>query len=426
MRGILAALLLAAAAQPAAPQFDPASPVDVATLMLARVRLAANREFQRLPNCTCTMNVERSRRVAGRGRFEFVDNLRLEVALVDGKEVYSWPGARQFDDRELVDIVGGGAIGSGEFAGHARNVILSGSTRLEYKGEEDLAGRQVHRFDYLVPMADSRYIMRIGQVTAAVGYRGSFWADVGTFQLRRLLVEVFDVPPQIPLERGSIQIDYEKRTISSGEFLLPDASESSLTTRGGLETRNRTTYTSCRLYSGESSLIFDEPEEEETPEPTPAPVIDWVLPKDLKVTLRPTAAQPAEKLAIGDTIEFTVWRDAAQRREVWLPRGALVRMRVTYLRCVEAPISGCVLGLHPDTFETGNKSGRFVAEREEPPLTSMIAAMGPATRSMTLSLRLADASTAEGSSLLIFRGRQLNANFQTVWRTLEVPGAQDP
>lgn len=426
MRGTLAAFLIAAAVQPLTAQFDPASPLDVATLMLARTRLAANREFQRLPNCTCTMNVERSRRVAGRGRFEFVDNLRLEVALVDGKEVYSWPGARQFEDRELVDIVAGGAIGSGEFAGHARNVVLSGSTRLEYKGEEELGARQVHRFDYLVPMADSRYIMRIGQVTAAVGYRGSFWADVGTFQLRRLLVEVFEVPPQIPLERGSIQIDYEKRAIGGGEFLLPDASESSLTTRGGLETRNRTTYTNCRLYTGESSLIFDEPEEEEAPAPAPAPVIHWVLPKDLKVTLRPTVAQSAEKLAIGDTIEFTVWRDATQRREVWLPKGALVRMRVTNLRCVETPLSGCVLALLPDSFEAGNKSGRFAASQEEPPLSSMLTAMGPATRSMTLSLRLAEVRATEGSSLLIFRGHTLNPNFQTVWRTLEVSGAQDP
>lgn len=426
MRWMAAGLLLAVAgAAPGQAQFDPKAPLDVATLMLARVRLAADLEFRRLPNCTCTMNVERSRRVGGRGRFELLDQLRLEVALVDGREAYSWPGARQFSDRELVDIVGGGAIGSGEFAGHARNVVLGGNVQLKYQGEEELAGRKVHRFDYEVPMAQSRYMMRVGRETEAVGYRGSFWADAGTFQLRRLLVEIFEAPLNIPLEQGVIRIDYEKREVGGQMVLLPEASESGMVTRGGLETRNRTTYTGCRLYTGESSLVFDEPEEEEEAA-APARVVEWELPKGLKVTLRLGGGMRMETLAVGDEVEWEVAKDAQQNREIWLAKGAKVKMRVALQRCAETPVTACVLGVIPERFEWGNRAGEMRAEMEEPALETMLRILGQAARGVGVALQLKKEQIPEGASLLLFRGRQLNPNFQTVWRTLEVPGAQDP
>jgi hypothetical protein len=425
MRGFVLLLWLWAGMEPAAAQFDPKAPVDPAVIVLARVRLAATREFNQLPNCTCTMTVERSRRMAKRGRFELVDQLRLEVALVNGKEVYSWPGAERFEDRELVDIVRGGAIGSGEFAGHARNVLLSGSVRLDYRGEEELAGRPVYRFDYEVPMPDSRFTMRMGAVSAPVGYRGSFWADRENHQLRRLYLEIYEIPPELALGGGSVRIDYERRRLGESQFLLPAEAETTLTTVDGSESRNRTTYSNCRQYSGESSLVFEDPEElDETP--APAPVIDWKLPKDLRVTMRLAAELQAAKTAIGDTVEFTVWRDAAQRREVWLEKGARVRMRVAYLRCVDSPTAACALGLRPEAFEAGNKHGRFAALMEEPSMTAMLMQAGPRGVGQAMSIRLSRDTIPEGASLIVFSGRRLASGYQTVWRTLEVAGEKVP
>lgn len=425
MRALVLLLWLWAGMQPAGAQFDPKAPADPAVILLARIRLAATREFNQLPNCTCTMTVERSRRVGKRGRYELIDQLRLEVALVEGKEAYSWPGAQRFEDRELIDIVRGGAIGSGEFAGHARNVLLSGSTRLNYQGEEDLAGRPAHRFDFEVPMSESRFTMRMGQVSAAVGYRGSFWADRDTHQLRRLFLAMHEIPPQLSLDHGTVRIDYERRRLGENYFLLPAEAETSMTTDDGTESRNRTTYANCRQYSGESSLIFEEPEET-TPAAAAAPVIDWKLPKDLRVTLRLIADLHAQKTAVGDTVEFTVWRDAMQRRESWLAKGARVRMRVTYLRCVDSPLPACALALRPESFEDGNKHGAFTAGMEEPALTSMLAQTGPRSTNQGLILRLRGDSIPAGSSLIVFSGRRLASGYQTVWRTLEGSGVKDP
>jgi hypothetical protein len=154
--------------------------------------------------------------------------------------------------------------------------------------------------------------------------------------------------------------------------------------------------------------------------------VDWVLPKDLKVTLRTKAAVRMETLAVGDTVEMVVWQSAEQNRAVWLEKGAKVKMRVAIQRCAEAPVTACVLGLIPEGFEWGNKAGVFRAGMEEPAMETMLRILGQAARGVGVALQLKKDQIPEGGSLLVFRGRQLNPNFQTVWRTLEVPGAQDP
>jgi hypothetical protein len=65
-------------------------------LLLARVKTHMGQVLSRLPNYTCLETIERSRRRASGKRFELVDALHLEVAFVDGKELFSWPGERSF------------------------------------------------------------------------------------------------------------------------------------------------------------------------------------------------------------------------------------------------------------------------------------------------------------------------------------------
>ena len=70
-------------AQDLAPARQPLSP-DV--LLLARIKAKAVENLQRLPNYTCTQTIERSRRGAKARKFEPLDTLRLEVALVEGRQ----------------------------------------------------------------------------------------------------------------------------------------------------------------------------------------------------------------------------------------------------------------------------------------------------------------------------------------------------
>ena len=117
----LVALLVAAlgAAQPLTPEI----------ILLGRTRYHMVETLRRIPNYTCLETIERSVRAPKSRRATLVDALRLEVAVVDGKELFSWPGERQFKERDLRELAPGGAIGNGNFALHAKSVFGGNAVR---------------------------------------------------------------------------------------------------------------------------------------------------------------------------------------------------------------------------------------------------------------------------------------------------------
>src|ERR1700751_5833663 len=108
--------------------------------LLSHIREKMTGILLRQPNYTCTETVERTRQAAGsRSRIE--DTLRLEVALVDGKEMFAWPGSKQFEDNDLSDLVSTGMFGNGNFAIYARILFLSNVATFQDQGETQLDGR---------------------------------------------------------------------------------------------------------------------------------------------------------------------------------------------------------------------------------------------------------------------------------------------
>src|SRR5438477_6687873 len=82
---------------------------------LPRIRAQMAELLRGQPNYTCTETIERTRQTpANRAKVE--DTLRLEVALVDGKEMFAWPGSKQFEDRDLSELISTGMFGNGNFA----------------------------------------------------------------------------------------------------------------------------------------------------------------------------------------------------------------------------------------------------------------------------------------------------------------------
>ena len=61
-------------------------------LLLARIKVKMAENLKGLPNYTCLQTIERSTRDAGNRRYRPLDTVRVEVALVDGKELFAWPG----------------------------------------------------------------------------------------------------------------------------------------------------------------------------------------------------------------------------------------------------------------------------------------------------------------------------------------------
>jgi hypothetical protein len=307
---------------------------EIATLSKIKRRMVEN--LARQPNYTCIQQVERSHRRLPRGRYELLDLVRIEVALVEGKEMFAWPGSRRFEEMDLGSMVAGGAIGTGNFATHARAVFQTNAPRFRYVGTADLNGQQTERYDFVVPFISSGYTIRVKERQATVGYHGSFWADVDTHELVRLEVTADDIPPSLGVVSANDAMDYGRVRIGASEFLLPRASELVMTDIYGNESRNRTTFNSCKQYSGESVLVFaDVPDEEPAEESAPALVEtakeEVELPANLSFDVKLLTEIDSASAAVGDPVSATLDDAIKVKRRVVVPKGATLSGRILRL-----------------------------------------------------------------------------------------------
>jgi hypothetical protein len=258
-----------------------------------------------------------------------MDVVRLEVALVNGKELFAWPGERNFQDREVSDMVTGGAIGNGNFALHAKSIFQGEAASFAYRGREEVNGRAAVRYDYEVPRDRSGLWLRVGEARGIAGYRGSFWADAESLDLIRLEVRTTVIPPNVPLAGSRSAMEYERVAIGDHDYLLPGSSELALMDLNGNESRNRVQLMNCRQYTGESILTFGEaPAAAAMPESAR----EFEVPEHIELEVLFEEGLRLEGAAVGDRVEGIVAREGRLRRMLVIPKRAQVVGRVTLVR----------------------------------------------------------------------------------------------
>ena len=350
---------------------------DAANIRIARIRAHMADNLQRLPNYTCTQTIERSMRPARSRRFQLLDTLRLEVALVEGKELFAWPGSGKFDDRELSEIVGSGASGNGNFGLHARSIFLGREAQFQYAGEVDLEDRRVYQYVYRVPMLRSGFKLRSGKAEGIAGYHGRFEAETDTLDVVSLDVLAGDeIPPHVPIRAAFTKMRYRRMTIGSGNFLLPESSELAITGLNGDESRNVVELSGCKQYGTESVISFADPPPEETtpatapflPSAGPVPQVGE-LPAGLGFEASLDTALSFPGAAIGDLVEGHLISDARKKGAVMIPKGTLVRGRLlafSYLANARVQTLGITIRLHEIDLPGGRAEVRGVVERLGP------------------------------------------------------------
>jgi hypothetical protein len=393
-------------------------------MLLARARYHMGQTLNRMPNYTCTQTIERVERRAPSKRIQMVDMLRLEVALVNGRELYKWPGSGSFKEVDLRDMIPTGAVGTGQFAGYAQSVFLAGVARYTYMGEESRNGRLQSRWDYVVPQNLSGFNLKVGDREAIVGFHGSFWIDSETVDLKRLEVFADDIPPHLELRDAITRVEYERSHIGTGDFLLPSMSEMELVDLRGGASINRARFAGCRQYTGQSTISFDDPEEEK-PSAVPLRTVSAPAGVTLDSILETKITDKAS--AIGDSVTVVLAKDAKLGREVIAPKGAVGHGRITFLRKQDMNrYTGYMVGLELTHFEFGNTHLRVAATLENVPGVSM----GPGARAGAAMQVLRQASPTtylpagehlpgnvlfrQGYSLVLDRGTRM------YWRTVKV------
>lgn len=311
-----------------AASFAAAQDLAPEVLLLQRVRIKAAQNLTRLPNYTCLQTIERSLRPGPKKKPQIVDTVRLEVALVNGKELFAWPGSRRFQDTEIRKLVVSGAIGTGSFAGLAKSVFQTRGPQFHYVGLEERNGRMCHRWDYVVPQLSSGYRLRVGDQEAVVGYHGSFWIDPESLDLRRLEAFADNIPPRLQLAAAAEAIEYARVRIHEESFLLPSLAEMQLTGEDGVANLNRTTFGSCRQYAGASTLLFDDPDQDLQPL---AAQRAFEVPPGIRLDVQLETPVPLATSAVGDPISAVLRKPVKLMDGIVAPKGAVLRGRVTHV-----------------------------------------------------------------------------------------------
>jgi len=237
------ATLLVAVALPLGAQ-DPAASDLLNTALLNQVRAHMVETLAQQPNYTCLETVERSTRSGRDKDFLVEDLLRLEVALVGGKEMFAWPGSKQFEDTDMRNFVPTGMFGSGDFGLYAHTVFSGRFNRFQFQGQMQVGENVTMRYSFQVPVEEGMRIST-GDRIALASYHGSFYAQVGTLDVLRLEVQADELPKSLDLRDVTDTMEYARVKIGNGDFLLPSAAEVVMVDSHGDASRNRIRFSAC-------------------------------------------------------------------------------------------------------------------------------------------------------------------------------------
>jgi hypothetical protein len=231
--------------------------------LLARVKEHGRATFAHIPDYACQETVDRYRLSRS---INPTDTLRLEVAVVGGKELFARKGATRFEIDDPAAFVTAGLIGSGDFSATPLNLFVHDAGWITAPSEAGLSDRKPLRFEFEVPAQSEAYYVQVRGVKTTVGVRGAFWVDPQSLDLLRIEQHDVDLPPDLNVRDIATKIAYARTRIGSSNPLLPHSSEVVVIDSSGRWQRNAIEFSGCREYHSESVVHF----EGVVPEPPPA------------------------------------------------------------------------------------------------------------------------------------------------------------
>jgi hypothetical protein len=185
--------------------------------------------------------------------------------------------------------------------------------------------------------------------------------DAETLDLIRLEVHVDNIPPTLDLAEASDTMEYRRAQIGDSDFLLPQSSELVMIDLAGNANRNRTQFTGCRQYAGESKLSFVESAPAVEPLAPPVkPIIS--LPAGLTVEIRLQTPIQSGRSATGDPVTALVAHDVRRDGDIVVPKGAVLAGRITRLEKRKGLDDYYIVGLDFSSIEFDEGRGDFRAK----------------------------------------------------------------
>lgn len=307
---------------------------------------------------------------AGRERqLESTDRVRLEVTVSQSQELHSWPGATGFDTRDVDELIRDGPVSTGSFGGYLASIFGHPGVTFHYNGERAAGGHTVLEYGYRVPLDASRLEVKVAGAWLRAAYEGEFWLDPQSTDLQRLTIRTTVLPPEAAFCEADTTLDYQLLHLGTGDVLLPRQSQLEIVNKSGRETRNDTTFASCREYQAESELVFDLPADAKS---TVAPRADrgrLVMPIGLPVTLALESPINTDSAATGDPVSAKVVKPVRRpgSNEDLIPAGAVVRGRVRRVEYHLFPKPHYLIAIAFNRVEVHGVVSPFAARSEADP-----------------------------------------------------------
>lgn len=302
-----------------------------------------------------------------RPKLTVTDRLRLDVAIANSNEIYSWVGESRFDNRDLFQMVRDGAVQTGSFSGFLGSIFARDAASFSYNGDITVDGRPLVEFGYEVPPEKSNYIFgnRIEHVTS--GFGGTFLVDPKTFDLVRLVVRTSGLSPEVGACQATTTLDYGRVRLNDSNFLLPSEAQLEIVNIDGSEIHNRTVYSACHEFLGESTLSFGEPPPSpDAPAGDKAPATAILsLPAGLTFKLQFTQPIDAAVAAAGDKIGAKLTsaiRDTSSN-QILVPEGSSVTARIVRLEHFAGPPSSLTIAVKLESVGVGGTPRPLLASK---------------------------------------------------------------
>ena len=328
----------------------------------AQQRMAEN--IKRLPNYTCLESIERSVRLPDKDKLLFRDRIHLDVAFIGDNEMFAWPGSGHFEAGLFSELpLRTGAIATGGFGGWIGNLFGSTAPAFTYAGACTVEDRSGSRYNFHVPLRFSTHTIIVGDRQANTAYSGFICVDPDALDI--MMLEIHDEEISVPVAASSEAIRYGRSRVGSGEFLLPQSDELTITDLEGGENRTLTRFTDCRQYTSRSSISFDT-EHEAVPDPQQK-AEEFELPAGISLDMKLETPITFEASVVGDLITARLNRPI-HASGVAVPKGAMVSGRIRALEQYYEPKKYFMVSLEFNSLTSGGKRALFCARLVGPRL----------------------------------------------------------
>lgn len=322
-------------------------------VLFTRARTQVIDNLRRFPRYVCVRTIVRSQyelprsgsscaaAISNTGRYSaervlrWRDRLRLDVAVGEKGEMYSWAGASKFESGDITDVVSRGATGDGEFGSFLTGVFGGDAEHFVYRGEKDSPTGRLALFEFTVPVSKSHYEYSSESKGGykVMGYQGSFLVDPVTADLRQMDIAANTFPQSDAICSVQNKIEYERTKIGEETFMLPKSGVMDVIYRNSSQTVNETSFSGCREYTGDSTIRFDVDESGNVADAAKRPELKPLPPKThLRVRIDPPI--DSDVAATGDPIIGVVTAAVKEKGVVLVNagdklRGRIVRMEQT-------------------------------------------------------------------------------------------------